>query len=161
MVRLRLIYQTRSDEDRGYYYADYREQSPNLGRFFSPDPVSGDISNPQSLNRYAYVLNNPTSLIDPLGLRCIRNGHDQTGEFGSQSSCEEGGGRWTGDDSMSDAVGSGPGGGAGCSISIGLVTLHIAGCNFGDTGHGGSRGSISGERPQPADNPKDINNSWS
>ena len=28
----------------------------------------GDITNPQSLNRYAYVLNNPTNLIDPLGL---------------------------------------------------------------------------------------------
>ena len=56
------------DPERGYYYADYREQSPNLGRFFSPDPVFGDPANHQSLNRYAYVLNNPTNLTDPLGL---------------------------------------------------------------------------------------------
>ena len=39
-----------------------------MGRWLSPDPLAGDVSNPQSLNRYAYVLNNPTSLIDPLGL---------------------------------------------------------------------------------------------
>jgi RHS repeat-associated protein len=39
-----------------------------LGRWLSPDPLGGDITNPQSLNRYAYVLNNPTTLLDPLGL---------------------------------------------------------------------------------------------
>jgi hypothetical protein len=42
----------------------------DLYRWLSPDPVAGDITNPQSLNRYAYVLNNPTNLIDPLGLQC-------------------------------------------------------------------------------------------
>ena len=38
------------------------------GRWLSPDPLAGDITNPQSLNRYAYVMNNPTSSTDPLGL---------------------------------------------------------------------------------------------
>ncbi|MGO8734548.1 MAG: RHS repeat-associated core domain-containing protein [Terriglobia bacterium] len=42
--------------------------SPNLSRWHSPDPLGGDITNPQSLNRYAYVLNSPTTLIDPSGL---------------------------------------------------------------------------------------------
>jgi RHS repeat-associated protein len=46
----------------------FRFYSQNLGRWHSPDPMGGDITNPQSLNRYAYVLNNPTSLTDPLGL---------------------------------------------------------------------------------------------
>jgi len=46
----------------------YRHQSPGLGRWLSPDLLGGDITNPQSLNLYAYVLNNPTGLIDPLGL---------------------------------------------------------------------------------------------
>jgi RHS repeat-associated protein len=46
----------------------YRFYSQNLGRWFSPDPLGGDITNPQSLNRYAYVMNNPTTLTDPLGL---------------------------------------------------------------------------------------------
>ncbi len=45
-----------------------RFYSMNLGRWHSPDPVVGDPSNPQSWDRYAYVLNNPTSLVDPLGL---------------------------------------------------------------------------------------------
>ena len=47
----------------------FRVFSPNIGRWHSPDPVGADISNPQSLDRYPYVLNNPTSLTDPLGLQ--------------------------------------------------------------------------------------------
>ncbi len=34
----------------------------------SPDPLAGRLPSPQSLNRYAYVLNDPVNLIDPLGL---------------------------------------------------------------------------------------------
>src|SRR5579859_7844807 len=45
-----------------------RKYNPNFGRWLSPDPLAGDVTNPQSLNRYAYVLNNPTNLVDPLGL---------------------------------------------------------------------------------------------
>jgi len=50
------------------YETPFRGYYPTLGRWMSPDPMAGDISNPQSLNRYAYALNNPTSLVDPLGL---------------------------------------------------------------------------------------------
>ena len=46
----------------------FRMYNPRLYRWLSPDPLAGDILNPQSLNRYAYVLNNPTNLTDPLGL---------------------------------------------------------------------------------------------
>ncbi len=49
-------------------FTAYRVYSPNLGRWLSPDPVGGDATNPQSLNRYPYVMNNPTTSIDPLGL---------------------------------------------------------------------------------------------
>jgi RHS repeat-associated protein len=45
-----------------------RFYSMNVGRWLSPDPVPGDPTNPQTWNRYAYALNNPTTLIDPLGL---------------------------------------------------------------------------------------------
>jgi RHS repeat-associated protein len=46
----------------------FRVFSPNIGRWHSPDPLGGDVTNPQSLNRYAYVLNNPMTLTDPTGL---------------------------------------------------------------------------------------------
>src|SRR3989475_13331992 len=47
----------------------FREYHPTQGRWISPDPLGGSVFNPQSLNRYAYALNNPTTLIDPLGLQ--------------------------------------------------------------------------------------------
>ncbi len=52
----------------------FRLYSDGVGRWISPDPVGGSIFNPQSLNRYAYVLNNPTSFTDPLGLQGHRRG---------------------------------------------------------------------------------------
>ena len=57
-----------NDTETGYNYAVFRYQSPNLGRFFSPDRIAGAAENPQSWNRYGYVLNNPVGLVDPLGL---------------------------------------------------------------------------------------------
>jgi RHS repeat-associated protein len=45
-----------------------REYNPSWGRWLSPDPMGGNVLNPQSLNRYAYALNNPTTFTDPLGL---------------------------------------------------------------------------------------------
>jgi len=46
----------------------FRMYESRLYRWLSPDPLAGSILNPQSLNRYAYVLNNPVNFIDPLGL---------------------------------------------------------------------------------------------
>jgi RHS repeat-associated protein len=51
-----------------------RKYPPVQGRWISPDPSglgSANPANPQSWNRYAYVLNNPMGLIDPLGLDCV------------------------------------------------------------------------------------------
>jgi len=51
--------------------ATFREFDTMQGRWLSPDPAglaAVDEMNPQSLNRYAYVGNNPTTLIDPSGL---------------------------------------------------------------------------------------------
>src|SRR5208283_3289917 len=49
-----------------------REHHPTWGRWVSPDPAgvaAENPGNPQSWNRYAYVLNNPLSLVDPVGLK--------------------------------------------------------------------------------------------
>ncbi len=51
-----------------------REYSQGEGRWISPDPAgiaAVDSGNPQSWNRYAYVNNNPLSLIDPTGLDAV------------------------------------------------------------------------------------------
>lgn len=56
------------DPETGLDYAFARYYSSRLGRFMSPDPLNGDVVDPQSLNRYAYVGNNPPNFIDPSGL---------------------------------------------------------------------------------------------
>ncbi len=58
------------------YDYNARHYSPALGRFLSPDtivpspgnPSHGDFLRSQSLNRYAYVLNNPLRYTDPTGM---------------------------------------------------------------------------------------------
>src|SRR5581483_3173721 len=52
----------------------FRRYSPSQGRWISPDPAgisAANLANPQSWNRYAYVLNNPLSNVDPSGLDCV------------------------------------------------------------------------------------------
>jgi len=49
-------------------YALFRYDNSRLGRFMTTDPVAGSVTNPQSLNRYSYVMNDPVNLVDPLGL---------------------------------------------------------------------------------------------
>jgi hypothetical protein len=39
-----------------------------MGRFTSPDPLGGSLADPQSLNRYVYVRNNPLGFTDPTGM---------------------------------------------------------------------------------------------
>jgi RHS repeat-associated protein len=53
-------------------HAQFRNYSFYQGRWLAPDPYDGsyDATNPQSFNRYAYVLNNPISFIDPTGQDC-------------------------------------------------------------------------------------------
>jgi RHS repeat-associated protein len=58
----------------------FRLFSSNLGRWHSPDPLGGDITNPQSLNRYAYVMNNPTSFVDPSGTKYCKIVQDSEGK---------------------------------------------------------------------------------
>ena len=58
------------DSETDTDHAQFRQYSNVQGRWHSPDPYYGsyDVSNPQSLNRYAYAMNNPLAFVDPLGL---------------------------------------------------------------------------------------------
>ena len=78
----------------GLYDFLYREYSPVQGRWISPDPAglsAVDLTNPQTFNRYAYVLNNPLSNIDPDGLDCVYLNNEDTSvqEVDHSSSFEE------------------------------------------------------------------------
>jgi RHS repeat-associated protein len=56
------------DAESGLDYAVNRYYGSNVGRFSQVDPMSGSVSNPQSLNRYSYVQNDPVNSTDPSGL---------------------------------------------------------------------------------------------
>lgn len=69
------------DTESGLDYFDARYYSSNMGRFMSPDwsakeePVPyAKLDDPQSLNLYSYVYNNPLSSIDA-------DGHESTDDW--------------------------------------------------------------------------------
>jgi RHS repeat-associated protein len=57
----------RLDESTGLYYYGARYYDPALGRFVQADTIVPEPGNPQALNRYSYVYNNPLRYIDPTG----------------------------------------------------------------------------------------------
>lgn len=71
----------------------FRQYSFVQGRWISPDPSNGSyvLTDPQSLNRYAYLTNRPMNAVDRLGLDCGDGGQ------GDASSCgddDDGGQDW-------------------------------------------------------------------
>jgi len=58
------------DNESGLEYFGARHDASALGRFVTPDPTMASVNgfNPQSWNRYAYVLNSPLKFLDPNGL---------------------------------------------------------------------------------------------
>jgi len=92
------------DTESGLDYFGARYYGSSMGRFLSPDPAgmqAADLEFPQSLNRYAYVWNNPLSFTDPTGLDCAylndagtgleKGGLDQSSSSGE---CGRTGGYW-------------------------------------------------------------------
>ncbi|MFA5060642.1 MAG: LamG-like jellyroll fold domain-containing protein [Candidatus Omnitrophota bacterium] len=56
------------DDETGLYYYGARYYDPKLGRFITADTIVQDpVGNPQTLNRYSYVSNNPVNRTDPDG----------------------------------------------------------------------------------------------
>jgi len=69
----------------GLYYYGARYYDPVIGRFISADTVVQSFANPQTLNRYSYVLNNPLRYVDPTG-RVVEIGNitltgDEDGDY--------------------------------------------------------------------------------
>jgi len=55
------------DNETGLDFFESRYYSSSQGRFTKPDTFGGKLTNPQTLNLYAYVLNNPLKWTDPTG----------------------------------------------------------------------------------------------
>jgi RHS repeat-associated protein len=72
------------DAESGNDYAVARYLVNRLGRFSSPDLLSGSTNDPQSLNHYTYVLDDPINHVDPSGLDCEE-------DTGGGQSCDAGG----------------------------------------------------------------------
>jgi RHS repeat-associated protein len=93
------------DSESGNDYAIFRQYSTRLGRFGSPDALAGSVMDPHSLNRYSYVLDNPTNFVDLLGLYVSNEKEEKE---------------------KNDAVNTWPS--SSCSMSSGLLTLNFAAC---------------------------------
>jgi RHS repeat-associated protein len=93
------------DSESGLDNTLFRQYSSSLGRWMRPDPAglaAVDPSNPQSWNRYAYVLNNPLIYVDPNGLDCVYlngagtavDGPNGVDRDSSSGECRDTGGTW-------------------------------------------------------------------
>ena len=68
------------DEETGLNYYGARYYDSELGRFVTVDPWEGDLSDPQTLNKFTYVLNNPLKYVDPTGMYDIKAGKVEEGD---------------------------------------------------------------------------------
>lgn len=110
------------DVESGLDYANFRYYSSTAARFMSPDPFGGGKAVPQSLNRYAYVGNDPVNIVDRLGLTWVSFEQTFCVDSGSGDVCEtetdwvwleDGGGGPLGGGDIGGGGGGGGGGGAG------------------------------------------------
>lgn len=105
-----------------------RSMQTSQGRWISPDPAgvgAANPSNPQSWNRYAYVLNNPMTLTDPLGLATC------TGSDGKPVPCADPADNSTTVTATADPVNDAPiGSGSGVIAGFGSVPFFAHLPNF-------------------------------
>jgi RHS repeat-associated protein len=73
------------DAESGLDYFVVRHYASTISRFMSADPLFGSPGDPQSLNRYAYVLNNPLRYTDPSGLEPQDGGDNRSTECTGRS----------------------------------------------------------------------------
>ncbi len=78
------------DEESGSYFFNARYVASIMGRFTSVDPLSGWPSEPQSWNRYAYVLNSPLRYRDPTGMATTDARGNWVGIYHGERNCATG-----------------------------------------------------------------------
>jgi RHS repeat-associated protein len=61
------------DEENSLHFMRARYYAAGIGRFLSMDQVAGSAGDARSLNRFAFVMGNPASNIDPSGLFSIQS----------------------------------------------------------------------------------------
>jgi len=90
------------DSESGNDYFGARYYASTMGRFLSPDPSGlyyADPNNPQSLNLYSYVRNNPLAFTDPTGEYCAwedgTSDDDPQDGGATKKQCKQQGGHWT------------------------------------------------------------------
>jgi RHS repeat-associated protein len=100
--------------ETGLDYAMFRLYNSGQARFMSADFLAGNARVPQSLNRYSYAGNNPTNIIDPLGLIWVSFEQQFCTNTGSGDQCEtETEWVWLEDGGGGGPLTSGSGGGGG------------------------------------------------
>jgi RHS repeat-associated protein len=100
--------QRRDDSTGGLMYYGARYYLPSLRRFISADTIVPGAGNPQNLNRYSYVLNNPVNLIDPTGHRPPTDEEDQW--WGMDGNHSGGGGSGSSGGNAAQGIGNATGG---------------------------------------------------
>jgi RHS repeat-associated protein len=65
------------DKESGIYYYGARYYNPTLMRWVQADPMIQNPYDPQALNRYSYVKNNPMRYTDPTGKKLTRAKNNQ------------------------------------------------------------------------------------
>jgi RHS repeat-associated protein len=137
------------DAETDTEHAQYRQYAATQGRWMSPDPYDGSYSfgNPQSMNRYTYVLNNPFSFIDPLGLDgctiyTLLNSDGMVVSQDTVCTITSSGGDDGGGDGA-DGSGAAADGGSGPAIGIGIG-------GTGRTAGGGGRAPNNGTPRTPS-----------
>ncbi|MHA2344652.1 MAG: RHS repeat-associated core domain-containing protein [Candidatus Hodarchaeales archaeon] len=64
-------YTGKQEDSSGLYYFGARYYDSEIGRFITEDPIFGDLTDPQSLNKFPYCRNNPQKYIDPDGWESV------------------------------------------------------------------------------------------
>ena len=118
------------DPEASLLYLSARWYSPSAGRFTTSDTYMGNMTNPQTLNLYAYTGNNPVNYTDPTG-------HKFYGPGGGGSDTGSGSGGSGGSSGSSGDSGSGGGTGS----STGSSTSGSGSGSSGSTGGNSSSGN--------------------